>query len=120
MKKFKLYQFVLALAAAVLLPAAASAISTANAAPAASATHLQGVTQDNQIDAQWRRRRNRWVGPAIALGVFGAAAAAAANQGYYNNNGYYYDEPYGYYQPRRQRCFVQTDPAYNRGYWTWC
>jgi hypothetical protein len=121
MKKFKFYQFALALVAAVLISAAASELNTATAAPVASATNLQNAVPSNQIDVQrWRRRR--WIGPAIALGVVGAAAAAAAaNQNYYYNNpGYYEPAPYGYYQAPRQRCWVQTDPVYNRGYWTWC
>jgi hypothetical protein len=118
MKKLKFYQFVLALVAAVLVSAAGSDISTAYAAPAASATHL-----NNAVEAQtdlvqrrhrhWRGHRHRRnYGPAIALGIFGAAAAAAAAQ-----NRYYYDDPY--YAAPRQRCFVQTDP-YGRGYWAWC
>ncbi len=124
MKKFKFYQFALALVAAVLISAAASELNTATAAPAASATNFHGVVPTIAEDVQWnRRRRNRgrWIGPAIALGVVGAAAAAAANQNYYYNNpGYYEQQPYGYYQQQRQRCWVQTDPIYNRGYYTWC
>jgi hypothetical protein len=123
MKKFKFYQFALALVAAVLISAAASELNTATAAPVASATNLQDVVPSNVEDAQWGRRRRgrRWIGPAIALGVVGAAAAAAAaNQGYYGPGPGYYEEPYGYYQAPRQRCWVQTDPVYARGYWTWC
>ncbi len=122
MKKFKFYQFALALVAAVLISAAASELNPASAAPAASAANLQGVV-DAKVDVQhWRRHRRRgWVGPAIALGVVGAAAAAAAaNQGYYEGPGYYEPQPYGYYQAPRQRCWVQTDPVYARGYWTYC
>jgi hypothetical protein len=115
MKTFKLYKFVLALVAAVLVSAAASEINTAYAAPAASATNLKGVVSEQTTDVQWRRR-NRWVGPAVALGVFGAAAAAAAAQ----NRGYYYDQPYGYYEAPRQRCWVQTGPYRGQGYWSWC
>jgi len=123
MKKFKFYQFALALVAAVLISAAASELNTATAAPVASATNLQDVVPSNVEDAQWgrRRHRGRWIGPAIALGVVGAAAAAAANQNYYYDRGPgYYEQPYGYYQQPRQRCWVQTDPVYNRGYYTWC
>ena len=116
MKKFKLYQFVLALVAAVLFSAAASEINTAYAAPAASAANLKGVAAEHTIDVQRRyyrhhyhRRSNRWVGPAVALGIFGAAAAAAAAQ----NQPYYYDHP-------RQRCWVQTGPYHGQGYWAWC
>ncbi len=123
MKKFKFYQFALALVAAVLISAAASELNTASAAPVASAANLQQAVPNNVEDVQWRRRRRgRWIGPAIALGVIGAAAAAAANQnGYYQEGpGYYEQQPYGYYQQPRQRCWVQTDPVYNRGYYTWC
>ena len=120
MKKFKFYQFALALVAAVLISAAASELNTASAAPVASATNLQHAVPNNVEDVQWRRRR-RWVGPAIALGVVGAAAAVAAHQNYYYNQGPgYYEQPYGYYQAPRQRCWVQTDPVYARGYWTYC
>jgi len=116
MKTFKLYKFVLALVAAVLISAAASEINTAYAAPAASATNFKGVVSEQTTDVQYRRRSNRWVGPAVALGIFGAAAAAAASQ----NRGYY-DQPYGYYeQPRRSRCWVQTGPYQGQGYWAWC
>ncbi|MBK8008303.1 MAG: hypothetical protein IPK23_07610 [Rhizobiales bacterium] len=121
MKTFKLSNFVLALVAAVLISAAASEINTAYAAPAASAANLNGVV-DNQATQVQRRHRhhhhghgNRWVGPAVALGIFGAAAAAAAAQ---NNN--YYNQPYGYYQEPRQRCWVQTGPYRGQGYWGWC
>jgi hypothetical protein len=114
MKKFKFYQFVLALVGAVLISAAASQINTAYAAPVASATNLKGVVSEQTEDVQWRRRR--WVGPAVALGIFGAAAAAAAAQ----NRGYYYEEPYGYYESPRQRCWVQTGPYRGQGYWSWC
>jgi hypothetical protein len=117
MKKFKFYQFALALAAAVLISAAASELNTATAAPVASATNLQHVVPSNAEDVQWRRRR-RWVGPAIALGVIGAAAAAAAaNQGYYE-----YEEPAPgpYYGYQRQQCWVQTGPYRGQGYFTWC
>jgi hypothetical protein len=119
MKKFKFYQFALALVAAVLISAAASELNTATAAPAAN---LQNIAPSNVDQVQhWRRRhRGRWIAPAIALGVVGAAAAAAANQNYYNQGPGYYEQPYGYYQQPRQRCFVQTDPVYNRGYYTWC
>lgn len=112
MKTFKLYKFVLALVAAVLISAAASEINTAYAAPAASAQNFKGVVNEQTTDVQWRRRR--WVGPAVALGIFGAAAAAAAAQ----NRGYYYEDPY-YAQPR-QRCWVQTGPYQGQGYWAWC
>ncbi len=114
MKTFKLSKFVMALVAAVLLSAAASEINTAYAAPVASATNLKGVVSEQSTDVQWRRR-NRWVGPAVALGIFGAAAAAAAAQ----NRGYY-EQPYGYYEAPRQRCWVQTGPYQGQGYWGWC
>jgi hypothetical protein len=113
MKKFKLYQFVLALVAAVLISAGASQINAAYAAPAASAQNLKGVAAEHTTQVQ---RRNRWVGPAVALGIFGAAAAAAAAQ----NRGYYYEQPYGYYEQPRQRCWVQTGPYQGQGYWSWC
>jgi hypothetical protein len=121
MKTFKLSNFVLALVAAVLISAAASEINTAYAAPAASAANLNGVVDNQATQVQRRHRhhhhhgRNRWVGPAVALGIFGAAAAAAAAQ---NNN--YYNQPYGYYQEPRQRCWVQTGPYRGQGYWGWC
>jgi hypothetical protein len=115
MKKIKLYQFALALIAAVLFSATTSAVNTAYAAPAASATHLKGAVSEQTTDVQWRRRRNNWVAPAVALGIFGAAAAAAASQ----NRGYY-EQPYGYYQAPRQRCWVQTGPYQGQGYWGWC
>lgn len=114
MKKFKFYQFALALVAAVLISAAASQISTAYAGPAASAQNFKGVVGEQTTDVQYRRR-NRWVGPAVALGIFGAAAAAAAAQ----NRGYY-EQPYGYYEAPRQRCWVQTGPYQGQGYWAWC
>lgn len=116
MKTFKLYKFVLALVAAVLISAGASQINSAYAAPAASVTNLKGVVSEQSTDVQYRRRSNRWVGPAVALGIFGAAAAAAAAQ----NNGYYYNQPYGYYQAPRQRCWVQSGPYQGQGYWAWC
>jgi hypothetical protein len=114
MKMFNLSKFVMALVAAVLISAAASEINTAYAAPAASATNLKGVVSEQSTDVQWRRR-NRWVGPAVALGIFGAAAAAAAAQ----NRGYY-EQPYGYYEAPRQRCWVQSGPYQGQGYWAWC
>ena len=114
MKTFKLYKFVLALVAAVLISAAASEINTASAAPAASSQNFKGVVNEQTTDVQWRRRNN-WVAPAVALGIFGAAAAAAASQ----NRGYY-EQPYGYYQAPRQRCWVQTGPYQGQGYWGWC
>jgi hypothetical protein len=114
MKMFNLSKFVMALVAAVLISAAASEINTAYAAPAASATNLKGVVNEQTTDVQWRRR-NRWVGPAVALGIFGAAAAAAAAQ----NRGYY-EQPYGYYEAPRQRCWVQSGPYQGQGYWAWC
>ncbi len=135
MHKLKLYQFALALAGVVLISAATSKISTAYAAPAAAAVHVQDVVDSNAVEIQRRRyrRSNRWVGPAVALGVFGAIAGIAANQQYYDPYyqrpyaqpyGYYqgpYAQPYGYYyqQPRR-RCYVVTDPVMLRGYYTWC
>ncbi|MBX3524021.1 MAG: hypothetical protein KF807_12500 [Xanthobacteraceae bacterium] len=110
MKKFKFYQFVLALVAAVLISAGAAQINTASAAPVASAHNFQGVVGEQATDVQWRRRhRGRYVGPAIALGIFGAAAAAAAAQ----NQQYYYSQP-------RQKCWVQTGPYQGQGYWSWC
>ncbi len=111
MKTFKLYKFVLALVAAVLISAAASEVNTAYAAPAASAQNMKGVVTEQTTQV----RRNRWVAPAIALGIFGAAAAAAAaqNNNYYNNPNYYYQQP-------RQRCWVQTGPYQGQGYWAWC
>jgi hypothetical protein len=123
MKKFKFYQFVLALVAAVLFSATTSQINTAYAAPAASAQNFKGVVGDNTTNVQHRHRHHghhhhhsgRWVGPAVALGIFGAAAAAAAAQ----NNGYY-QQPYGYYQQPRQRCWVQSGPYQGQGYWAWC
>lgn len=118
MKTFKLYKFVLALVAAVLISATASQINTAYAAPAASAANLKGVVADQTTDVQYGRRHrhgNRWVGPAVALGIFGAAAAAAAQ-----NNQYYYNNPNYYYQPPRQRCWVQSGPYQGQGYWAWC
>jgi peptidoglycan/LPS O-acetylase OafA/YrhL len=123
MKKFKFYQFALALAAAVLISAAASELNTATAAPAASAANLQHAVPSNVEEAQWGRRRSRrWIGPAIALGVVGAAAAAAAaNQGYYDGYGPGYGpQPYGYYEQPRQRCWVQSGPYQGQGYWAWC
>lgn len=118
MKKFKFYQFALALAAAVLISAAASELNTATAAPVASAANLQSAVPGNQIDVR-HRRGHRWVGPAIALGVIGAAAAAAAaNQGYYDDGYYEGPAPHGYYQ--RQKCWVQTGPYQGQGYFTWC
>lgn len=112
MKKFKLYQFAMALVAAVLISAAASEINTAYAAPAGSVQNFKGVVNDQatQVQRRWRghHHRGRWVGPAVALGIFGAAAAAAAAQ-----NQYYYDQP-------RQRCWVQTGPYQGQGYWAWC
>src|SRR5690554_4631077 len=112
MKTFKLYKFVLALAAAVLLSAAGSEINSAYAAPAASAQNFKGVVADHKTEVQRRHRHhhhhhrsNRWVGPAVALGIFGAAAAAAAAQ---NNPNYYYQQP-------RQRCWVQTGPYQGQG-----
>ncbi len=117
MKTFKLYKFVLALVAAVLFSATTSAVNTAYAAPAASVQNFKGVVGDQTNTVQYHRHRhgNRWVGPAVALGIFGAAAAAAAAQ----NNGYY-QQPYGYYQAPRQRCWVQTGPYQGQGYWGWC
>lgn len=116
MKTFKLYKFVLALVAAVLFSATASEINSAYAAPAASATNLKGVVTEHTVDVQrWRGRRNRWVGPAVGLGILGLAVGAAAAQ-----NNYYYNQPYGYYQPPRQRCWVQTGPYQGQGYWGWC
>lgn len=115
MKTFKLYKFVLALVAAVLISAAASEVNTAYAAPAASAQNMKGVVADQTTQVQ-RRHGNRWVGPAIALGIFGAAAAAAAAQ----NNNYYNNNPNYYYQQPRQRCWVQTGPYQGQGYWAWC
>ena len=113
MKKIKLYQFVLALVGAVLISAAASEINTAYAAPVAPAQNFKGVVEGQTTEVQHRHRhRNRWVGPAVALGIFGAAAAAAAAQ---NNPGYY-----GYYEQPRQRCWVQTGPYQGQGYWSWC
>lgn len=114
MKKIKFYQFALALVAAVLISAAGSQINSAYAAPAASVTNFQNTLPEHATQVQRRhrhhyhRRSNRWVGPAIALGIFGAAAAAAAHQ-----NQYYYDGP-------RQRCWVQTGPYQGQGYWGWC
>lgn len=115
MKKFKFYQFALALVAAVLISAAASEINTAYAAPAASAQNFQGALPEHATQVQRHRRHyrhhhrrsNRWVGPAVALGIFGAAAAAAAAQNHY------YDAP-------RQRCWVQSGPYQGQGYWAWC
>lgn len=112
MKKIKLYQFVLALGAAVLFSAAGSAVNTAYAAPAASAATFNGVVADHTTQVRRYHRhyhRRHWVGPAVALGIFGAAAAAAAAQ----NNQYYYSQP-------RQRCWVQTGPYQGQGYWAWC
>jgi hypothetical protein len=116
MKTFKIYKLALALVAAVLISAGASEI--ASAAPAASAQNLNGVVADQSTAVQHGRHRhrhhhhgrNRWVGPAIGLGIFGAAAAAAAAQ---NNQYYYYNQP-------RQRCWVQTGPYQGQGYWGWC
>jgi len=113
MKTFKLSKFVLALVAAVLFSAAASEVNTAYAAPAASAHNLKGVAADQTTHVQYRR--NRWVGPAVGLGILGlAVGAAAAQNNYYNNN------PNYYYQPPRQRCWVQTGPYQGQGYWAWC
>lgn len=115
MKTFKLYKFVLALVAAVLISATASEINSAYAAPAASAANLKGVVTEHTVDVQRWSRRNRWVAPAIGLGILGLAVGAAAAQ-----NQYYYNNPNYYYQPPRQRCWVQTGPYQGQGYWAWC
>jgi hypothetical protein len=117
MKTIKSFHFALALAAAVTL-AAPSGINSAIAAPAGSAANLKDVVTEQTTQVQGHRHRhrhhhhgrNRWVGPAIGLGIFGAAAAAAAAQ---NNQYYYYNQP-------RQRCWVQTGPYQGQGYWGWC
>lgn len=115
MKKFKLYQFALALAAAVLVSAAASEVNKAYAAPAAAVQNFNGVVGDQSTQVQYRHRhRNRWVGPAVGLGILGLAVGAAAAQNQY------YNQPYGYYQAPRQRCWVQTGPYQGQGYWGWC
>lgn len=118
MKMFKKFNLALALVAAVTFTAS-SGMNAVQAAPAASATNLKGVVVDNTTQVQRHRHRhhhhhhrhgNRWVGPAVALGIFGAAAAAAAAQ---NNQ-------YNYYQQPRQRCWVQSGPYQGQGYWAWC
>ena len=58
----------------------------------------QSVPQQTE-DVRWRR--GRWIGPAVALGVFGAIAAHQYNRRYYRP----YYQPYpayygGYYGPR--------------------
>jgi hypothetical protein len=76
----------------------------ASAAPVAPNQNAvkQAAPQQNE-DVQWRRRRGRWIGPAIALGVIGGAIAA-----HQYHRGYYYDPYYpAYYAP---------PPAYYYGY----
>lgn len=117
MKIFKLYKFMLALVAAVLISATASEINSAYAAPAASAANLKGAVSEQTNTVQYyHRHRNRWVAPAVGLGILGLAVGAAAAQ----NNQYYYNNPNYYYQPPRQKCWVQTGPYQGQGYWAWC
>jgi len=77
----------------------------ASAAPVAPSQNIvkEAAPQQNE-DVQWRRRRGRWIGPAIALGVIGGAIAADRyyhgpyRYGRYNR---YYGNPYypAYYAP---------------------
>lgn len=138
MIKLKFYQFAIALATAIPLSATSAQLSMTYAAPAAAAIQLKDPVDSNAIEVQRRHRvyryhnNNRWVGPAITLGVVGVIAGIAANQRYYAPQyGYYqqpyvqpyyqqpYAQPYGYYyqQPRR-RCFIVNELG--RGYDTWC
>ncbi len=70
----------------------------ASAAPVAPSQNIVKQTTPQQTeDVRWRRRH---VGPAVALGVFGAVAGAIAADRYYRRN--YYYQPYypAYYGPQ--------------------
>ncbi len=79
----------------------------ASAAPVAPNQNAvkQAAPQQNE-DVQWRRRRGRWIGPAVALGVIGGAIAAQQYRHHYYDPYYpaYYGPPAyyhgGYYGPR--------------------
>jgi len=76
------------------LPVASNNQAISQAAPATT------------TNVRWRHH-NRWVGPAVGLGILGLGIAAATAPRYYD--GYY--GPYGYYDPY---------PAYGscwRDYW---
>lgn len=95
------------LAGTVGLGALAISPTPSISAPVAPAQNgVKNAVPDNKTDVQRRWRRGRGYGPAIALGVFGAAAGAIAADRYYRRN--YYGDPYNraYYAP----------PAYGYGY----
>jgi hypothetical protein len=86
------------LAGTVGLGALAMSSAPASAAPVAPSQNIVKQTLPQQTeDVRWRRRH---VGPAVALGVFGAVAGAIAADRYYRRN--YYYQPYypAYYGPQ--------------------
>lgn len=87
------------LAGTVGLGALAIPSVPASAAPVAPSQNIVKQTLPQQTeDVRWRR--GRYVGPAVALGVFGAVAGAIAADRYYRRH--YYYEPYypAYYGPQ--------------------
>lgn len=87
------------LAGTVGLGALATSPVQVSAAPIAPSQHTvkQSAPQQTE-DVRWRR--GRWIAPAIALGVIGAAAGA----------NYYYNRPYydPYYGPRYRAYYGPT------------
>lgn len=80
--------FAAGLAGSLLLGTAAPSF----ALPASNGKAVSQAAPATTTNVRWRHHRhhhNRWVGPAIGLGILGLGIAAATSSGYY-------DGPYGY------------------------